>query len=372
MKNIFLTLITAALAQIGSAHEIPALDPKGDVYKTSGPNDDSIYGTTSGNKTMLMVYTRFPEVDEPGETTANVAERMLGDGRFLDIFQKQSYGKLKLDIQHVHGWRVMPRPRKENDPKTTEGHRQMFVDIFALYPEIDFNDYDYIVAKLPGAGNFAFGERDDRAIPYRGGFVNHAVNIGSNHPGVLAHEVAHCMGLPDVYTYGGLEPKNPAGAWDLMTSAGRAAGFIGWHRHKLDWLGTDRKTYLKEGTHTLDLTPLDSEKGVSMIVVPVSDPEKPSVVFVVEIGQPPLPAEDGLDWPAGVLVYRVDATKPSGRNPIVVFPKENLEAGATYLPGDTFQSEEAPLTLRVEKKLDDGGYRVTVGVRPATKPPLLK
>jgi hypothetical protein len=57
----------------------------------------------------------------------------------------------------------------------------------------------------------------------------------------------------------------------------------------------------------------------------------------------------------GVLVYRVDATKPTGQNPIVVFPKENLEAGATYLPGDTFQSEEAPMTLRAKKKLADGG-----------------
>jgi len=369
-QHVLSLLLVAALTQVGFAHEIPALDPKGDVYKTSGPNDEAIYGTTIGDKTMLMVYTRFPDLDEPKETTEEVAERMLGDGRFLDIFHGQSYGKLKIDIEHIHGWRTMPRAQKENDPVTTEGHREMFTDIFALYPEINFHQYDYIVAKLPGSGNFAFGERDDKAIPYRGGFINHAVNIGSNDPGVLAHEVAHCMGLPDIYTYGNLKPKNPAGQWDLMSGAGSAAGFIGWQRHKLDWMDANRKTYLSEGKHTLELTPLDAKEGVSMIVVPVTKPKEPSVVFVVEIGQPPRSdyKKDEAKWPAGVLIYRVDATKPSGQNPVMVFPKDNLEAGATYLTGDTFQHDEAPLRVRVGEELKGGGYRVTVEVVPPTKP----
>jgi len=364
MKCFSPLLFTAMMSNIGVAHEIPALDPKGDVYKTQGPNDEAIYGTTTGEKTMIMVYTHFFDLGEPEESTEDLAQKMLGDGRFLDIFHQQSYGKLKIEIKHVHGWRTMPRPQKENDPTTTEGHRQMFVDVFALYPEIDFHQYDYIVAKIPGRGNYAFGERDDEAIPYRDGFINHAVNIGSNNPGVLAHEVAHCMGLPDVYTYGDLKPKNPAGDWDLMTSAGRAAGFIGWHRHKLDWLDADRKSYLSEGTHTLELTPLDGKEGVSMIVIPVTNPKQPSVVFVAEVGQSPRPDKDEATWPAGVLIYRVDATLATGKNPVVVFPKADLDAGATFLPGDTFKHDEAPMRLSVEEKLTGGGYRVTVEVLP--------
>ncbi len=367
MKRALSLLLAAMLVQLGLAHEIPALDPKGDVYKTEGPNDFEIYGTTTGEKTLLMVYTNFSDLGKPEETTEAVAERMLGDGRFLNIFHQQSYGKLKINIDHVHGWRAMPRPQKENDPTTTEGHRQMFVDIFGLYPEIDFHQYDYIVAKLPGRGNFAFGERADKAIPYRDGFIYHAVNIGSNHPGVLAHEVAHCMGLPDIYTYGDLKPKNPAGNWDLMTSAGRAAGFIGWHRHKLDWMDDDRKTYLSKGTHTIELTPLDAENGVSMIVVPVTNPKQPSTVFVAEIGQSPSPKEDEMPWPAGVLIYRVDATKASGQNPVMVFPKDDLEAGATFLPGDIFTHEDAPMQLKVGEKLEGGGYQVTIDVQPSAE-----
>ena len=38
-------------------------------------------------------------------------------------------------------------------------------------------------------GNFAFGERKNKAITYRDGFIFHAVNIGSNNPGVLIYSV---------------------------------------------------------------------------------------------------------------------------------------------------------------------------------------
>lgn len=341
---------------------IPTLDTKGDVYKTEGPNDFEIYGTTVGDKKLIMVYTHFKDTGVPKETTQETEQRMYGDGRFLDIFHKQSYGKLKLEITHVHGWREMPRPQKENDPVTTDGHRQMFVDIFGLFPEINFFDYDYIVAKLPGRGNFAFGERKDKAIPYRDGFIFHAVNIGSNNPGVLAHEVAHCMGLPDIYTYGDLQPKNPAGAWDLMSSGGGAVGFIGWHRHKLGWMDDNRKAYLTKGIHEIDLTPLDAKDGVSMLVVPVDQHDSPSKVYVVEIGQPPIPGKDEMPYPAGVLVYSVDATLATGENPVVVHGRDGLKEGATYLTGHTFHDKETPLKVEVGEALKGGGFKVKVKV----------
>lgn len=337
---------------------VPALDTKGDVYKTEGPNDFEIYGTTTGNKKLIMVYTYFRDLGTPKETTQEIEKKMYGDGRFLDIFHKQSHGKLRLSVTHIHGWREMPRPQKENDPVTTEGHRQMFVDIFSLYPKINFFDYDYIVCKLPGRGNFAFGERRDKAIPYRDGFIFHAVNIGSNNPGVLAHELAHCMGLPDIYTYGNLQPKNPAGPWDLMSSGGSASGFIGWHRHKLGWMDTGRKTYLTEGSHQIELTPLDAAVGTSMIVVPVDKPDKPSKVFVIEIGQPPITKKGEKPYPAGVLIYSVDATLASGKNPVVVHGRDGLEQGATYLTGHNFENQDAALKIEVGEALKGGGFNV--------------
>lgn len=84
---------------------IPPLDTKGDVYKTWGPNDLEIYGTTTGDKKLIMVYTHFKDLGVPKVSTQDIEKKMYGDGRFLDFF--------------------------------------------ALYPKINFFDYDYIVCKLP-------------------------------------------------------------------------------------------------------------------------------------------------------------------------------------------------------------------------------
>ena len=234
-RSLILTALLCSLTHSLFAHpaSIPKLNTKGDVYKTEGPNDPLIYDTTIGEKKMIMLYTDFPDTRQTSDTK-EVGATVLGKGKFLEIFHTQSHGKLKISIDHIHGWRQLPKNQKEYHARTTEAHREMFIDVFALYPKVDFNKYDYIVAKMPGRGNFAFGERDDLAIPYKGGKINLVVNIGSNNPTVLVHEVAHLMGLPDLYTLGDVKgPKNPVGAWDIMSSGGGASGFIGWHRHKL-------------------------------------------------------------------------------------------------------------------------------------------
>ena len=365
LRAFTLTALLCSLAYsqtAKTADPIPQLNTKGDVYKTEGPNDPLIYGSTVGDKKMIMLYTDFQDVKSE-EGTKETGDAVLGKGRFQEIFHKQSHGKLKITIDHVHGWRHLPKKQEAYHARTTEAHRDMFIDVFALYPEINFNKYDYIVAKMPGRGNFAFGERDDEAIPYRDGKINLVVNIGSNNPIVLVHEVAHLMGLPDLYTIGDLEPKNPVGEWDIMSIAHNASGFIGWHRHKLGWLDPDRKSYLTEGTHTLNLVPLDADSGPSMIVIPVDDPKNPSKVFVIEIGQPPQTSEGKQKWETGVLIYSVDGTKPTGKHPVVIYPKENFKEGAVFQEGDTFEDKQAPFSLKVIKKLPNGWYIIKIKVQ---------
>ena len=173
------------------------------------------------------------------------------------------------------------------------------------------------------------------------------------------------MGLPDVYTYGNRVPEgtptNPFGPWDIMS--GNATGFMGWHRHKLDWLDDDRKTYLTQGTHTLALTPLSSDTGVSMIVVPAPGEEanNPNKVYVIEVAQYLRPNKK-MPMPRGVLVYTIDATKPTGFNPNVLYPRED-KLHAAYHAGDSFNQDDAPLSLNVLKKNDDDSYELEVVVK---------
>jgi hypothetical protein len=341
---------------------IPPLIAGGDVYKGEGGTDPLIYGSAVGHKKVIMLYLDFPDM-EMSIGTKERGREVLGDGRFEELFKGQSYGKLSFGIEHVHGWRRLSKKVGQYSSATTESHRELFVEIFKTYPEIDFREYDYIVANMPRIGNTAFGERDDLAIPYRGGKIKVVLNLSSPTPIVLAHETAHLMGLPDLYTYGGVAgPKNPTGPWDIMSEAGNSTGFLGWHRHKLKWLDAERKAYLVKNAQALELTPLSGSSGLSMIVVPVGDPARPGKVFVIEVAQSIRPREGVTSKAGGVLVYSVDATLATGQNPVVVYPRAGLNEAAFHA-GDSFDHQDAPFRLQVLKHLAGDRYSLDIELK---------
>ena len=350
--------------RIPAADPIPSLNAKGDVYKSEGETDPLIYEKAVGHKKVIMLYLDFSDSEMKIDTKER-SRKVLGGDQFETLFKKQSYGKLSFTIDHIHGWRRLSKKVGQYSSKTTDSHRDLFIEIFKTYPETDFRKYDYIVANMPRIGNTAFGERDDIAIPYRGGKIRVALNLSSPNPIVLAHETAHLMGLPDLYTYGGVTgPKNPTGPWDIMSLAGRSTGFLGWHRHKLKWLDADRKSYLTKSSKSLELTPLSASSGVSMVVVPVDDPARPSKVFVIEVAQP-LQSKKGTkpkSKAGGILVYRVDATLATGQNPVVVYPRLDLNKAAFHV-GDSLDHKDLPFRLKVLKRNASGSYSLDLQLK---------
>ncbi|MGY8771424.1 MAG: immune inhibitor A domain-containing protein [Pirellulales bacterium] len=371
IQSMSLVAVMAALIVLPATHAaenspptvaIPTLESKGDVYKTEAANDPLIYGSTVGLKKVIMLYVDFSDAVMKIDTPER-AKSVLGKGKFQELFREQSYGKVTFEIDHIDGWRRLTKSCKKYSSKTTDAHRELFVEIFRLYPKVDFLAYDYIMVNMPRIGNTAFGERDSIAIPYKGKKINVALNISSGSPYVLAHETGHLMGLPDLYSYGDAKgPKNPKGAWDIMSSAGRASGFLGWHRHKLKWLDADRKTYVVSGKHRFKLMRLNASSGISMITVPVDDPAKPSKVFVVEVSQP-IRHKGEVQDSVGVLVYSVDGKLASGQNSVVVYPKTD-PVNAPFQPGDRFEHKDASLSMKVLKKNEDGrSYIIEVEVK---------
>ena len=147
--------------------QIPVLDTKGDVYKTEGANDPLIYDSTIGHKKVIMLYADFSDAVMKIDTKER-GKGVLGNGTFQKLFHEQSYGKMTFEIEHVHGWRRLSKSAKKYSSKTTDSHRELFVEIFGLFPKVNFLAYDYIMVNMPRIGNTAFGERDEIAIPYKG------------------------------------------------------------------------------------------------------------------------------------------------------------------------------------------------------------
>ena len=98
-----------------------------------------------------------------------------------------------------------------------------------------------------------------------------------------------------------------------------------------------------------------------MIVVPVDDVAKPSKVFVIEVAQSIKLNNKQFSEPKGILIYSVDATRATGENAIVVYPRVNLNEAA-FQSGDTFEHKDAPMSVSIEKGKADV-YRLRIHVK---------
>jgi M6 family metalloprotease-like protein len=226
-----------------------------------------------------------------------------------------------------------------------------------------------------GLRTACFSEDKIHGAKTKHGYINLAATFGSSDFTpltyyTLIHELGHAMSLPDTYDIHvrGLEHRAPAGAWDLMCDVGNGCNFIGWHRHKLEWLDAPRKHYMTEEVFETTLTPLNTDEGLAMVVVPVGDSSNPSKVFVVELALPIREAGKDIDtskpYGSGILVYSVDARISTGRKPLIVYPKStdyskvySYTYKAPFLAGDTFEHKDAPMKVEVLKK-EGENYRV--------------
>jgi M6 family metalloprotease-like protein len=353
---------------------VPELDPQGHVYKTEGPTDHKIYPKAEGLIKAAMIFVDFPDVPADGQETQPIADHLLGSGKAQQFFKDTSYGKMSLEVSVINGWKRMPRPVGKYVDSAGgfdfERHKAYITDACALFPEVDFSAWQfvYVVAVKTKviALSPAFNAYPGDGVKTAHGEVRLAVTFGNdsyhNRHTTVIHETGHLLGLPDVYRYGG---GLSIGPWDIMCDIFKGTSFLGWHRHKLGWLDKSRELYLKKGTSQLVLTPLSSTGGVSMVVVPADDSDHPSKVIVAEIAQPILSAH-GKMWGDGVLIYSVDATIPTGKDPVVIYPKQagdSEEFGrlyqASFNVGDDFQPTNAPVEIKVLEKQADG-YKIEV------------
>lgn len=382
---------------IASTNPIPDLipNPKQNPHESMGPSDPNKYPKTTGEIKAIMVFVDF--LDATGRTTQtnDVANNILGYvgyGGAKDLLKFQSYGKLSLEVDFIHGWRHLNKKSEDyacngkySFCDNTDDQRIYIADVLKLFkktdfPKFNYNDFSYydmvfIVAspnsKLPISP--AFTESPGEGVVTPKGEVRLAVTFGQDsytdyNGRLLVHEFGHLIGLLDLYP----DPKNQflkneVDRWAIMSDHENGTGFIGWNRHKSGWMDSSSKHYIRSGSHKIRISPLSAYSGISMIVVPIDDPSKPTKVYVIEVAQPII-GKENVWFTEGVLIYSVDADILSQDNPVVI-QRNNTEESAIYGPlykapygvGDIFKDSKNKLTVEVLKKLGNS-YIVEVTV----------
>jgi M6 family metalloprotease-like protein len=306
------------------------------------------------NKRMLVLFLEFPDrraadAGSPYDTVRPYLDFLQGAA---DWFRASSFGQMNLtfaapqDEQHL-GWMLMGRNAADY---TWDGQTH---NMFAYVREacqlaydkwqIKADDYDMVLVMpargraglFNGPGNInrdpTDGEQPNtNLVAYvdRGGtphYIDTALTAGNDmfRWGYrwLVHESGHAFGFPDLYMYAPTVKGVRAGAffycggWDMMGNiAGHSTEFLAWHKWKLRWVRDDQVDVVTRARPepTLHyLSPVETPGGAKMVVVRTGL----STAYVAELRtRLGVNALDGRGKYAGVLIYRIDASRWEARD----------------------------------------------------------
>ena len=336
--------------------------------------------TAVGSLRVAVVFADFPDAQATHSTQEEAEFGLPFMTRFLETV---SYGRLDVTTEVRHGWLRMTRPYSDymSERATNEqvsepdaGTRSLSREIVAAAdPSFDFAGSDVVLFVLPSS-HFAGGQAGGNVsadgslmqITFANTMPLSQQTSARNWGLIAAHEVAHALGLTDLYPYGDdhqrtprtdgqhwvrtvfgrmrLESYFPASADDsrfeeirrhadghTQTTNARHVTFdemLAWSRWQLGWLDDDQIRCVTDSVATVELEPVAAPgAGTVMAVVPLAQNQ----VLVMEsrrrlgfdsvrpytdslgtrVTPPGLPVE-------GVLVYTVDASLGAGDLPLKV------------------------------------------------------
>ena len=321
-----------------------------------------------------VLFMDFPDAQATHNTRDEAAQGLPYAEQYLEAV---SYGRLDVEFVPLHGWLRAPNPYGHYLGERAMGERRVnpsFEAIRLADPSFDFNGIDTVMTVLPST-RFSAGGHLTAAVRSNEKLIRSMAQINTSprsepvEPNdwgtIAAHELAHAMGLLDLYPYNrellevpeptdqatwvrsefgvmGLQASfaaDPADLrfkveWDLpgnregysFTSYADAEEMLGWSRWQLGWLDESQVVCVGTDSARVTLGPVaDPGDEAAMAVVPLSDTE----VLVIEsrrkVGYD---AEEERTLPdgavimvprlavEGVLVYTVDASIHSGELPM--------------------------------------------------------
>ena len=353
--------------------------------------------SAKGTVRVAVLFMDFPNAQASHSTQT---EADLGLPWAESYLEAASYGQLNVEFVPLHRWLRAPnRYQHYLGSSVLGGAAVQLAD-----PEVDFSNIDAVMVVMPsshfGGGSASYGIDTDEGSVARTSVINDTPLTKPSEPYrwgyVAAHELAHNLGLLDMYPDdGGDEPPDPPsgkvwlptefglmglrvdylaeptdqalqGVWTFASGNQRsstvsrleATEMLAWSRWQLGWLDSNQILCLIKNQATVTLG-LVTEPGshLAMAAIPLSATE----VIVVESRR-----KIGYDAPVpesfpngtiatlprlvteGVLVYIVDASIASGQLPVKIAQD----------PGNG-RTDHYPI-LAVGQSVTVRGYTITV------------
>jgi len=328
----------------------PDRDEKG---KPLDWRDGRIATPAHKSKTMLMLLVEFPDrsavdAEAPYAETAPYLDFLKGCGEW---FARASYGQFRFSLASPQadrklGWIMMAKNATEyrSGGTTVPMHTYIAEACQKAYDKwgIKADDYDLLLImpakgtsglrngpayihrkpagdKEPNVNRVVYVDRDKK--PH---YIDTAITAGNDlwRWGYrwAVHESGHTFGLPDLYSYGPVINEVKVGSfffcggWDMMGNiAGHSTDFLAWPKWKLHWIRDDQVDVVSQATPdptTHFITPVETPGGTKMVVVRTGLTTAYVAEFRTKLG---INALDERGKYAGVLIYRIDATKSGAR-----------------------------------------------------------
>jgi len=340
-------------------------------YTTAGFPLPEWAAPSIGTIRVAVLFLDFPDVQATYSTEVEAAHGLPYAEEYLEA---ASYGRIDVEFVPLHEWLRAPRQAHTYLVDTVIGERRVSLGTEAIQladPLFDFTGIDIVMTVLPSS-HFNAGDHTTASAQTDEGVIGTMAQINTApHPDrdpeqwgtTAAHEVAHGLGLTDLYSYDARDdslPEAPAnrrwvhsefGLMGLRTAftadpADRRLSFqvrlpgrtvtvynyslnahemLAWSRWQLGWLDESQVRCVTVSNVTVLLGPVaDPGDAVAMVAVPLSNSE----VLVVEsrrrIGYDTgreYRDDDGVEGTLpvlaheGVLVYTLDASRASGQLP---------------------------------------------------------
>lgn len=296
------------------------------VFLTEGPTDVSLHVAATGTLRAVMLFADFPDAPAT-ETTAALFDTIVPETQ--QWLAEVSHGRLTLDVARIDRWYRLPLTSGAYglEQPSFASQRAYAEELVKLAEsDVDFTPYDVLLiasppgARIPLSPTFLAYEgsgirTNEREIRW-GVTFGTDVRVANWGGRILAHEVGHMLGLPDLYRFGALlfpDFIRDAGGWDLMSWIRPGAHDLVWHKRKLGWIDESQIVCATRSVD-VDLHASASAEGPKAVIVPLDE----DTALVAEVRKPV--ARDAFLCDSGVLVYTVDAATATGQGPVVVHP----------------------------------------------------